>query len=177
MSTISAALNSLAAVTLEDYIKPLNRFCGGKEISDTKSVFLGKVLALGFGFLCIILAFVAELLGGVLQVKNILKNNLKNWNQYTWTYLQASLSIFGVVGGPLLGLFTLGMISESTNQKGAVTGTLGAVSFLLWIAFGQPRPILETLPLDAEECKNRNFSNILNNSSILKTDVLRYTHS
>lgn len=47
-----------------------------------------KLLALFYGLLCVALAFAAEFLGpGVLQ---------------------ASLTIFGVVGGPLLGLFTLG---------------------------------------------------------------------
>ena len=83
LSTVSSAINSLAAVTLEDYIKPV---CGDHGI-EHQTVIL-KTLALFFGLSCIGLAFLVELLGsGVLQV---------------------SLTIFGVVGGPLLGLFTLG---------------------------------------------------------------------
>lgn len=31
--------------------------------------------------------------------------------------LQASLTIFGAVGGPLLALFTMGMLCKSANQK------------------------------------------------------------
>jgi len=68
LSTISAALNSLAAVTLEDYIKPVYRQCSGHEISSTKSVFIAKVLAFTFGIICIALAFLAQLFGGLLQV-------------------------------------------------------------------------------------------------------------
>ena len=54
-----------------------------------------KILALLYGFVCLGISFAAESLGGVLQ---------------------ASLTIFGVVGGPLLGLFTLGMFVPFANQ-------------------------------------------------------------
>ena len=84
LSTVSSAINSLAAVTLEDYIKPFI------NLSDSSTPCILKILALVFGVLCIALAFLADVLGtGVLQ---------------------ASLTIFGVVGGPLLGLFTLGVL-------------------------------------------------------------------
>lgn len=53
-------------------------------------------MALVYGFVFVGLAFLAQFLGGVLQ---------------------AALTIFGVVGGPLLGLFTLGMFTVIANQK------------------------------------------------------------
>lgn len=58
------------------------------------------MVALFFGGLTVAFAFVAEYLGGVLQ---------------------ASLTIFGVVGGPLLALFTIGMFSTAVEQKVNVT--------------------------------------------------------
>ncbi|KYN11813.1 Putative sodium-dependent multivitamin transporter [Trachymyrmex cornetzi] len=133
LSTISAAQNSLAAVTLEDYMKPLYKKCVGHEFSPTKSAFIAKVLAFTFGIISIALAFLAQFLGGLLQ---------------------ASLTIFGVVGGPLLGVFTLGMGTESATESGAIIGALTAFSFLFWIVFGQPRPIPPKLPTTIEGCDN-----------------------
>ncbi|XP_015123582.1 putative sodium-dependent multivitamin transporter [Diachasma alloeum] len=131
LSTISAALNSLSAMTLEDYIKPLYSACTGNEISPQKCLILGKIFAFLVGLASIGLAFLAQYLGGVLQ---------------------ASLTIFGVVGGPLLGLFTLGMLCESANQRGAITGATVALSFLLGIAFGGPRPLPPELPTSTANC-------------------------
>jgi len=64
-------------------------------LPETQSGLISKVLALLYGFVCLGIAFAAESLGGVLQ---------------------ATLTIFGVVGGPLFGLFTLGMFVPFANQ-------------------------------------------------------------
>ncbi|XP_008557489.1 putative sodium-dependent multivitamin transporter [Microplitis demolitor] len=133
LSTISAALNSLAAVSLEDYIKPLYLKCTKKQLSPSTSLILGKFLAFSLGFLCIALAVLAQYLGSVLQT---------------------SLTIFGAVGGPLLGLFTLGMLFESSTQSGAILGTTVSLVFSLWISFGGPRPAPPALPVSIEGCSN-----------------------
>lgn len=52
-------------------------------------------MALIYGVICIAMAFIAQNLGGILQ---------------------ASLTIFGAVGGPLLAVFTLGMFTTVANQ-------------------------------------------------------------
>ncbi|XP_022237186.1 putative sodium-dependent multivitamin transporter isoform X2 [Limulus polyphemus] len=130
LSTVSSALNSLAAVTLEDFLKPL---WPRNELSDTKAALVSKFLALGYGILCIILTYVAEQLGGVLQ---------------------ASLTIFGVVGGPLLGLFTLGMLFRKPNQIGALVGLSVGLAFCFWIGFGAGAAKIPVpkLPLTDEGC-------------------------
>ena len=128
LSTVSSAINSLAAVTLEDYI----RLCTSQELSDSTTTLILKFLAAFYGLACVVMAFMADMLGpGVLQ---------------------ASLTIFGVVGGPLLGLFTLGMAFPRANSIGSNTGLLSALSFLLWIGFSGPKPAPEKLPLSTEGC-------------------------
>ncbi|XP_011699583.1 PREDICTED: putative sodium-dependent multivitamin transporter [Wasmannia auropunctata] len=133
LSTISAMLNSLAAITLEDYLNPLYRKCIGHEFSPTKSAFIAKVLAFAYGIICMAVAFLTQFLGGLYQ---------------------AFYTIMGITGGPLLGIFTLGMGTESATESGAMTGVIVAFSFLSWIVFGQPRPIPSKLPTSIEGCDN-----------------------
>ena len=125
LSTVSSAINSLAAVTLEDYVRP------GINI-------IMKLLALAFGGVCIALAFLADLLGtGVLQ---------------------ASLTIFGVVGGPLLGLFTMGVLLRRVQQAGAISGFLCGLVLVSWIGFGGPKPPLSGLEVSLSNCSDTNFT-------------------
>ncbi|XP_045150087.1 sodium-dependent multivitamin transporter isoform X3 [Echinops telfairi] len=89
LSTISSAFNSLATVTIEDLIRP--RF---PELSEAQATRLSKILAFCYGLLCLGMAYVSSQMGPVLQ---------------------AAISIFGMVGGPLLGLFCLGMFFPCAN--------------------------------------------------------------
>ncbi|GFS86665.1 sodium-coupled monocarboxylate transporter 2 [Nephila pilipes] len=111
ISTVSSGVNSLAAVTLEDivksYVKP--------DLSEKWATRLAKILALSYGIACIILVAVVERLGAILQL---------------------SLSVFGVIGGPILGVFTLGIFFPWANKKGAITGLIIGVAAVLWIAVG-----------------------------------------
>ncbi|XP_043572975.1 sodium-coupled monocarboxylate transporter 1 isoform X1 [Chiloscyllium plagiosum] len=123
LSTVSSSINALAAVTVEDVIKPFT------SLSEQKLAWVTKGLSLMFGIICIGMAALSSLMGSVLQ---------------------AALTIFGIVGGPLLGLFLLGMIFPCASSIGALSGL--AVSFILtlWIGIGgqvyQPLPD-QTRPL------------------------------
>ncbi|XP_029453335.1 LOW QUALITY PROTEIN: sodium-coupled monocarboxylate transporter 1-like [Rhinatrema bivittatum] len=110
LSTVSSTINALAAVTLEDLIKP----CFQSLSEDTIS-WLSKGLSLFFGVVCIAMAALASVLGGLLQ---------------------AAFSISGIIGGPLLGVFSLGMFCTFTNSKGAISGLVIGIVLSLWVAVG-----------------------------------------
>uniref|UniRef100_A0A8C9XEC2 Sodium-dependent multivitamin transporter n=1 Tax=Sander lucioperca TaxID=283035 RepID=A0A8C9XEC2_SANLU len=110
LSTISSAFNSLATVTMEDLIKP--QF---PNMTEAKATLLSKGLALVYGLVCLAMAYLASIMGSVLQ---------------------AAFSIFGMVGGPLLGLFCLGMFFPWANPTGAVVGLVAGLAMAFWIGIG-----------------------------------------
>uniref|UniRef100_A0A8C9SV03 Solute carrier family 5 member 8 n=1 Tax=Scleropages formosus TaxID=113540 RepID=A0A8C9SV03_SCLFO len=97
LSTVSSSINALAAVTVEDLVKPYI------SMSDRKLSWISKGLSLFYGAVCIGMAAIASLLGGLLE---------------------AALSIFGIIGGPLVGLFSLGIFCPFANS------TVSTVQFL-----------------------------------------------
>lgn len=131
LSSVSAALNSLAAVTLEDYMKPLYLKIKKRPLPDMQSSYPSKIMAFLYGMICLAVAFIAQFMGGVLQ---------------------ASLTIFGVIGGPLFALFSMGMFTKRANQRGVIIGLVTGIVFSLWIGFGTPRPPLKMLNFSVENC-------------------------
>ncbi|CAL7950460.1 unnamed protein product [Xylocopa violacea] len=132
LSTISAMLNSLAAVALEDYVKPSYRRLG-LEFPTEKATLIGKLLAVLNGFACLCVAFIAKSMGSIVE---------------------AAIGITGAIGGPVLGIFTLGMFVERANETGAVAGIVSALIVCLWAVFGQPKPIPAELPFSVDGCEN-----------------------
>ncbi|KAH6938034.1 hypothetical protein HPB50_006529 [Hyalomma asiaticum] len=111
LSTVSSGVNSLAAVTLEDVVK---RYIV-QDMSDSFSTTLTRLLALTFGCTAIGLVYAAQNMGNVLQ---------------------AALSIFGIIGGPLLGVFTLGIFFPFANSIGAGVGIVTSLIVTFWIGMG-----------------------------------------
>ncbi|KAM4840298.1 sodium-coupled monocarboxylate transporter 1 [Urocitellus parryii] len=127
LSTVSSSINALAAVTVEDLIKPHFRSLSERSLS-----WISQGMSVLYGALCIGMAALASLMG---------------------TLLQAALSIFGMVGGPLLGLFSLGILVPFANSIGALLGLLAGFAISLWVGIGaQLYPPLpeRTLPLPLE---------------------------
>lgn len=133
LSTVSSGMNSLAAIVLEDFIKA-GCYPG---ISEKNATTVTKVLSLFFGLLTFALVFVAEQLGNILS---------------------AALSIFGMVGGPLLGVFTLGMFFPWANAIGAFIGLAISLIFMFWIGIGHQvaraygQIVLEMKPVTTAGC-------------------------
>jgi len=145
LSTISGGVNALAAVFLEDIIKPIyNKF--RPPMSGKGQTILTRCLAIFFGLVTIVLAFCAESMGKlVLQIVN---------------------SMFGCVGGPLTGVFILGMFFPFVNNWGALAGMVISLVLSVWIGVGGVvhKVPLPNLPLSIDQCFN-NFSIIHANSS------------
>ncbi|XP_070815369.1 sodium-coupled monocarboxylate transporter 1 [Chaetodon trifascialis] len=110
LSTVSSSINALVAVTVEDFIFPV---C--KNLTEKQVKWMNMGLSVFFGALCIGMAGVASLMGSVLQ---------------------AALSIFGMISGPLLGLYLLGMLFRTSNSIGGITGMIIGLVMTLWVGIG-----------------------------------------
>ncbi|XP_069485975.1 sodium-coupled monocarboxylate transporter 1-like [Ambystoma mexicanum] len=110
LSTVSSSINALAAVTVEDFIRPFYRSGSERTISH-----ISKLMNLFFGAVCIGMAGLASTLGGLVQ---------------------ATSTVTGILTGPLLGIFMLGIFFSFTNSKGAITGLMVGVSLSFWITIG-----------------------------------------
>ncbi|XP_071964294.1 sodium-coupled monocarboxylate transporter 1-like isoform X1 [Antedon mediterranea] len=129
LSTVSSGLNSLAAVYGEDVVKLI-----WPNIEERKYTMITKALAGFFGVVCIGMAVVASFMGDVLQT---------------------ALSIFGMIGGPLLGLFSLGIFFPWANTKGAISGLLSGLVMAFWIGIGAQfyPPVVNKPPLTIDYCE------------------------
>ncbi|CAB3362349.1 Hypothetical predicted protein [Cloeon dipterum] len=111
LSTVSTGLSALVAITLKDFMVGACKM----NLSDERQAGLAKWISLIYGLISFGIVFVVAQIGGVLQ---------------------AALSIHGIVGGPILGLFSLGLLVPWVNWKGAFTGTITGLVFVAWMGFG-----------------------------------------
>uniref|UniRef100_A0A8B9EAL8 Solute carrier family 5 member 12 n=1 Tax=Anser cygnoides TaxID=8845 RepID=A0A8B9EAL8_ANSCY len=140
LSTVAASINALATVTFEDLVKQCF-----PNLSEKRSTWISKGLCILYGALCTSMAAAASLLGGIVQ---------------------AALSIHGMCGGPMLGLFTLGIVFPCVNWKGAIGGLLTGITLAFWAGIGSfiyPAPPTKTLPLELStlNCTLANTTSLL----------------
>lgn len=138
LSTISGGVNCLAAVILEDGFFPLRaKFRNGEEISETLKLRVTRGISVVVGLTLILGAILLEQIGSP-------------------TVLQIAMSVFGMVGGPLLGSFILGMFLPRVNEKGALAALLSSLFVCFWFGIGGIISGTKTqaLPTDVSNCNS-----------------------
>ncbi|XP_062547223.1 sodium-coupled monocarboxylate transporter 1-like [Armigeres subalbatus] len=127
LSTMSSGLNTLAGTIYEDFIRPFR-----PNASEQSSSTAMKMIVVLLGAIVIVLVFVVEKLGSIIQM---------------------ALSCTGVISGSILGMFTIGMVSTKANTKGVVSGVVASISFMmtLWIS-SLGKLNYEFLPLRKDGC-------------------------
>ncbi|XP_028294358.1 sodium-dependent multivitamin transporter-like isoform X2 [Gouania willdenowi] len=129
LSTISSAFNSLATVTMEDLIKP---HC--PPMTEARATMVSKALALSYGLLCLAMAFLSHLMAD--------------------SVLQVALKILGMVGGPILGVFCLGMFFPWSNSIGAVAGLAAGLVVAFWVGIGSIVTRTSSVSSLSSKCQN-----------------------
>ncbi|WAR16327.1 SC5A6-like protein [Mya arenaria] len=112
LSTISSGLNSLAAVTYEDFIKAF-----APNIKDTTGANISKFVVVLYGFISVGFAFLLSNVKGPLG--------------------QVLAAFMGAVSGPEAGLFLVSVFIYKARPKVVIIGTLTGVAFTLWLTCGQ----------------------------------------
>ncbi|XP_046853623.1 sodium-dependent multivitamin transporter-like [Xenia sp. Carnegie-2017] len=138
LSTLSSGLNSLAAVALEDFVKPFVRLLG-VGISEEKLTLLSKLVAATLGLVTIGLSFLAGSFG---------------------TILQSFYQISGVAGGPVVAIYTMGMFTKFANSKGAYFGVASGLAFGLFVSIGAKihKPPISVPKVSLDQCSGGNFT-------------------
>jgi SSS family solute:Na+ symporter len=114
MSSIDSALNSLSAVTVEDFIRPRL----SKQTSAAKQLLLGRACTMLWGLFAVVCAF---------QVENIAP-----------TVLEAVNKVGSMVNGPLLALIASAILMQRVSQTSALVGFVGGLLANLLVAVYLP---------------------------------------
>lgn len=134
LSSVSSGVNSLVTVVLVDMIQPVYQHRNMRKMSDVTAARVSKALAAAFGLATIGLAFLTSAFGDAV--------------------LSVVISLFGMLSGPLSGLFLLAIFFPYANSWGAATGLVSSLAVALWIGLGKKLSGLapEVLPLTTEAC-------------------------
>lgn len=135
LSTVASGLNALAAVTVEDFIPLVVT-----HIPPERETLVSKMLVFVYGVVSLMLAFSISKLGDMI--------------------LQMSSTMFGTTGGPMLALFSLGILTRQASAKGVWIGLVTGFTAVTWIAVGAlvNPPNYPTLPMSISGCP-RNLTN------------------
>lgn len=111
LSTLSANLNSLSGTIYEDFLKNWLE----THHSQKTATYILKLVVVFTGISCTAMIFVVQHLGGLLAL---------------------SISLGSMAHGPLLGMFTLGVLFPRANKKGTFYGAITALCCMATIVLG-----------------------------------------
>lgn len=109
MSTASSGINSLTTATLIDFLYTKNKEAGSAA-GETGRVRVARIWTLFYGGVATALALVVSKLG---------------------TLIESSVKIAGFFGGPLLGIFFLGVLSTRANASGTLIGAIAGFAAIV----------------------------------------------
>lgn len=159
LSTLSSFANSMAALALQDFVKPLHRKLYSRKFDDKQSLLLAKTLTGVFGVLCVLLAYVIERLNSRI--------------------LQSCFALLGAIGVPFLVAFVLGIYTKFTNSKGILTAMILSISFGVYVTFMQAF-VVAALEPNAIVYHNQQCPFVYNktlDSTELSTSILNWSSS
>lgn len=135
----------MSAVILEDFVKSFIK----KPLTEKQTHYIMRFVVAIFGAICVCLVFLVEKLGAVLQL---------------------SISLGAVSNGPLLGIFTMGVLLPWINGLGVVIGGAAGLGVMAWIcaraqaaiATGELFHVIKPVDTQGEWKKIKCFNFILN---------------
>lgn len=132
-SSLSTGLNSMSAVILEDFVKSFIK----KPLTEKQTHYIMRFVVAIFGGICVCLVFLVEKLGTVLQL---------------------SISLGAVSNGPLLGIFTMGVLLPWIGGTAVLCGGATGLGIMAWIcaraqaAIASGELSFPTKPVDTQGC-------------------------
>ncbi|XP_039303169.1 sodium-coupled monocarboxylate transporter 1 isoform X3 [Solenopsis invicta] len=142
-SSLSTGLNSMAAVVLEDFVKPFTKTPFTRRGAD---IFM-KLTVVVLGAICVALVFVVEQAGTHM--------------------LQLSITLGSITNGPSFGIFNMGILLPWINGKGALIGGIVGLGFMGWLGLSAEAAItsgkikFDMKPVTTEGC-TYSFSQVEN---------------
>ncbi|GFV11571.1 sodium-coupled monocarboxylate transporter 1 [Trichonephila clavipes] len=112
LSSVSSSLNSMTAVTMEDFIRP---HCHCKRFTEKWMSRVAKLLAIVFGGLSLLVILCVVNFRGVIEASHVLNT---------------------IPIGALAGVYVLAMFTTTANEPGILIGLVSGITVHAWIAIG-----------------------------------------
>ncbi|XP_031349221.1 sodium-coupled monocarboxylate transporter 2-like isoform X1 [Photinus pyralis] len=153
LSSLSACLNAISGVIYEDFVSHfLSKSTSQQRISNVL-----KVIVAGMGIVCTLLVFILDNVKGIFPFY---------------------IGLMAVATGPLLGIFTMGLLVPFVNSKGAFYGGIFSMIVIGWIALqnqwyqshGLNDEFLK--PISTDGCYNSSFD--ISNTSQVERPIFLY---